>query len=144
MSQIAQGYPLLVTAAVVQRENHILVAQRPAGRDLAGLWEFPGGKVDPGESPEEALARELQEELGFDATIGPICQVVYHRYSAAKVILLLAYYCRTSEEPQSLEGQAFRWVSHDELKKLAMPAADRPIVDQILADLGSSRWSSAP
>ncbi|MGE5652797.1 MAG: (deoxy)nucleoside triphosphate pyrophosphohydrolase [Bacillota bacterium] len=132
-----QGYPVLVTAAIAQREKRILVAQRPAGRDLAGLWEFPGGKVDPGESPEAALARELQEELGVVASIGPICSVVYHRYSATKVILLLAYYCHIEGEPRSMEGQEIRWVSLDELKTMAMPAADRPIVEQIVADTRS-------
>lgn len=137
----SQGYPLLVTAAVAQRERRILVAQRPAGRDLAGLWEFPGGKIDPGESPEEALGRELEEELGVRAAVGAICSVVYHRYSDEKVILLLAYYCHLEGEPQSLEGQAIRWVSLEELAALAMPAADRPIVAQIIADKSSARHS---
>ncbi len=142
--QDSQGYPLLVTAAVVQQENRFLVTQRPAGRDLAGLWEFPGGKLDPDESPEAALARELQEELDVEAAVGAICSVVYHRYTGAKVVLLLAYYCRISGEPRSMEGQAVRWVSLDELRELPMPAADRPIVNQIIADASSVRRHAYP
>lgn len=133
MSGNPRGYPILVTAAVAQRNNCILMTQRPAGRDLAGLWEFPGGKIEPDESPEGALVRELYEELGVEATVGPICSVVHHRYSEEKVVLLLAYYCHLKGEPQSLEGQAIRWVEIGELGELSIPAADRPIVDQIIA-----------
>ena len=99
---IRPGYPLIVTAGVIRSDDTVLIARRESG-PLAGRWEFPGGKLEPGESPEACLARELQEELGLEVQVGDIFAVVYHEYPSGP-ILLLAYACRLPEDGASSPG----------------------------------------
>jgi 8-oxo-dGTP diphosphatase len=116
--------PIIVTAGVVVRDGKVLVAKRKKGSHLEGLWEFPGGKLEPNESPEECLARELKEELGVDVRIGDIQKVVYHRY-AEKTVLLLFYACElTNGTPQPLEVEEMAWVKRSELLELEWVPAD--------------------
>jgi len=121
---------LVVAAALVDADGRILVQQRPEGRAMAGLWEFPGGKIEPGETPEAALIRELREELAIDVTaacLAPAC------FASAPLgdrhLLLLLFACRKwSGIPQPLEASALRWVRVPELHGLAMPPADKPLI----------------
>ena len=121
--------PIPVVAAVIRRgDGRILLAQRLPGGPHGGLWEFPGGKVEPGETPEGALVREIQEELGVTVAVGDHLLTVEHTYPHI-VIRLMAYACQLDDrgEPQPLHCQDLRWVPRDELLDRPMPAADLPI-----------------
>ncbi len=121
----------MVTAvALIDGDGRVLVQQRPAGKTLAGLWEFPGGKIEAGETPEAALVRELREELGIEtasACLAPACfasEALGDRH-----LLLLLYVCRKWKgQPQPLEDGALKWVRPVELHGLEMPPADRPLI----------------
>jgi len=134
------GCPLIVTAGVVREGDAVLIARRTSGT-LAGQWEFPGGKLEPGESPEACLARELREELGIEVEVGEIFAVTYHEYPDGPV-LLLAYTCRLREVPgcQGIgSGPArapSRWVRICDLRRYAFAPADVPIVEK-LQEVGS-------
>lgn len=130
--------PVLLVAAValVDGDGRVLIAQRPEGKSMAGLWEFPGGKVAPGETPEEALIRELSEELDIDVTENCLAPFTFasHRYDDFHLLMPL-YVCRVwkgSVRPQ--EGQAVKWVRPVRLGDYPMPPADRPLV-AMLRDL---------
>ncbi len=118
-------------AALVDAEGRVLLAQRPEGKKMAGLWEFPGGKVHEGETPEAALVRELKEELGIDALakeLEPAC-FASHAYQDFHLFMPL-YVCRKWEgEVRAMEHTALEWVSLDRMKSYAMPEADMPLVD---------------
>lgn len=133
------GLPLqLVACAVlVDAEGRVLVTDRPAGRDMAGLWEFPGGKVEPGESPEAALVRELAEELGIATAASCLapCGFASHAYERSHVVLLAFAIRRWRGAPAPREGQRLQWVEVPALFRLAMPPADRPLLGQIAAIL---------
>ena len=121
---------LVVAAALVDREGRVLLAERPAGKHLAGSWEFPGGKVEAGERPEEALLRELTEELGISTHESCLAPIAFasHEYDGFNLILLL-YVCRKWQgQPRGLEGQALRWARPVEMFALDMPPADRPLI----------------
>jgi 8-oxo-dGTP diphosphatase len=121
---------VVVCAALIDAEQRVLLAQRPPGKSMAGLWEFPGGKLNPGETPEAALVRELQEELGIIVSPAAIVPLTFasHGYETFHVLLLL-YVCRHWQgTPASREGQALAWVRKDELGDYAMPGADKPLV----------------
>jgi 8-oxo-dGTP diphosphatase len=108
----------------------VLVAQRPAGKPMAGLWEFPGGKLAPGETPEQCLIRELREELGVDTEASCLAPLTFasHGYDGFHLLMPL-YVCRVWRgEPMPLEGQSLRWVRPNVLRELPMPAADRPLI----------------
>lgn len=123
--------PLIVTAAIIIEAQRVLITQRPAGTRQAGFWEFPGGKLDPGESPEQALVRELREELGVDIEVLGIFDVVYHRYDWGP-ILLLAYRCRIrAGRIRNLEVAAHRWVETEELSHHTLLPADLPLVRRL-------------
>ncbi|WP_222874428.1 8-oxo-dGTP diphosphatase MutT [Hankyongella ginsenosidimutans] len=125
----------VVAAALIDADSRVLVAQRPAGKSLAGLWEFPGGKIEPGEAPEAALVRELQEELGIDTSIACFAPLTFasHAYPDFHLVMLL-YACRKwSGQIRSAEGQAVRWVRLPELYRLPMPPADVPLVGMLQA-----------
>lgn len=126
----------VVAVALTDRAGRILVAQRPPGKDHAGLWEFPGGKVEPGESPEAALVRELREELGV--TVDPSALEPLTFSSAPRQtrhLLLLLYRCSEWQgEPRALDAAALRWVAPPELGDLDMPPADRPFVSILAAE----------
>ena len=120
----------VVAAALVDSKNRILVAQRPKGRALAGLWEFPGGKIETGESPEAALVRELAEELGVVVTPAALAPVTFvsHAYPDFNLLMLL-YLCRDWQgTPHGREGQPLRWETTSTLAGLPMPPADVPLV----------------
>lgn len=127
---------LVVAAALVDADGRVLMAQRPPGRSMAGLWEFPGGKPEPGESPETALIRELREELGIEtrhSCLAPAC-FASHRYERFHLLMPL-FVCRTwAGVPVPLEGQNLAWVAPARLADLPMPPADIPLV-ALLRDL---------
>lgn len=123
--QVAAG--VLVDAA-----GRVLVAERPAGGSLAGLWEFPGGKIEAGETPEGALARELEEELGV-AIADPVpLGFVSHAYPAFHLVMLVFVVRDWRGEPVGRQGQRVMWVTAGELAGLAMPPADYPLVPAIV------------
>jgi len=123
--------PLIVTAAIAIRDGRVLITQRLQGTRDAGMWEFPGGKLEAGESPTEALTREIKEELGANAQVGDIFDVIHYRYDWGAV-LLLAYRCTLGDQPlQHLEVADHRWVTPAELRNIAILPADRPLVDRL-------------
>ena len=132
MDDAATGKPILfvVAAALVDRDNRVLLAQRPEGKSLAGLWEFPGGKLNPGETPEAALIRELREELGIDVTASCLAPLFFASHGYDRFHLLMPLYiCRRWKGTASgQEGQALAWVHKDRLGEYPMPEADRPLV----------------
>ena len=121
---------MVVAAALVDRDGRLLVQQRPEGLSMAGLWEFPGGKLEPGETPEQALIRELGEELAIDvdhACLAPACFA--SEPLGDRHLLLLLYVCRKWRgTPVAQHASALRWVRPVELHGLAMPPADKPLI----------------
>ena len=120
----------VVAAALINADNHVLVAQRPAGKSLAGLWEFPGGKIEAHETPEAALVRELAEELGLTITPGNLHPLTFvsHAYPDFHLLMLL-YLCRNWQgTPHGQQGQPLRWADMAALADLPMPPADVPLV----------------
>ncbi len=130
--------PLLLVAAValLDADNRVLLARRPPGKVMAGLWEFPGGKVQPGETPEQALLRELREELAVDTEAACLAPFTFASHAYDDVHLLMPLYvCRRWRGiPQPLEGQTLAWVRPQRLRDYAMPPADIPLV-ALLQDL---------
>lgn len=122
----AESNLLLVVAAALVRDGQMLVQQRPAGKHHAGLWEFPGGKVEPDESPERALARELAEELGIEVDPADVTPWTFVSMpSGARQLVLLLYRVeRWAGEPRALEAAAMRWAAPADLLGLPMPPAD--------------------
>lgn len=121
--------PIDVIAAVItDSAGQVLLSQRTAGRDLAGLWEFPGGKREPDESPEAALARELDEELGIEIDVGAPLITVPHASPHMRLRLDVRRVIRWRGLPTGREGQALAWVAQDKLDRYPMPPADRPVV----------------
>ena len=124
--------PLLVTAAVISDGEKILITRRPDDKRHPGLWEFPGGKVDPGESPEEALCREIREELDAEVQVLKIFEVVFHRYEWGPV-LVLAYSCRLlTSAIRNLGVTEHRWLYPSELPEFSILPADQPIIDRLI------------
>ncbi len=122
---------LRVVAGVIVREGRVLVALRGPGMRLAGEWEFPGGKVEPGEDDATALARELREELGVDVRVGPLIGVSRHPIGA-RLLVLVAYRCAlVAGEPSPVEHAEVRWVAPEGLSELAFAAADRPLLGAV-------------
>ena len=130
-----------MAGVITDVRGRILLARRTQGRDLAGLWEFPGGKVDPGETPEHALARELQEELGIDADIGEPLIRVPQQMPHKRIVLDVRHVPAHRGHPRGLDGQALAWVPRDKLDRYAMPPADRPVVAALLQ---ASRYLVTP
>lgn len=118
---------IVVAGALFDADGGILVQQRPPGKSLAGLWEFPGGKVDIGEAPRTALARELAEELGIG--VDPLDLVPLGFASEAELLLLLFKVPRWTGRPTALHASALRWERVDALRRMAMPPADYPLLD---------------
>ncbi len=126
---------LVAAAALVDRHGRVLLAQRPPGKKMAGLWEFPGGKIETGESPEDALIRELREELGIEIAAAALDPVTFasHGYESSHLLMPL-FGCRHWRgEPASHEGQELAWVPPDALAAYAMPPADLPLLPAIKA-----------
>ncbi|MCA1951988.1 MAG: (deoxy)nucleoside triphosphate pyrophosphohydrolase [Hyphomicrobiales bacterium] len=124
---------LVVAAALVDADRRVLIAQRPQGKQLAGLWEFPGGKVEPGERPEATLIRELHEELGIivkESCLAPLT-FASHNYPDFHLLMPL-YVCRRWEGiPRPAEHQAIRWVAPERLRDFPMPPADDPLIPML-------------
>ena len=133
------GLPLLhvACAALVDADGRVLVTQRLPGTPLAGLWEFPGGKLESGETPEAALIRELDEELGIDVAASCLAPAGFasHPDTAFHLVLLLFVCRRWTGTPRGRLGQALAWRRVPELFALAMPAADRPLLGLLAAIL---------
>ena len=135
---MGQDLPVVLVSAValVDADGRVLLAQRPAGKPMAGLWEFPGGKVNPGETPETALIRELAEELGIDVAASCLAPFTFASYGYPDFHLLMPLYvCRKwSGIPMAREGQRLTWVRPARLGDYPMPPADPPLV-AMLRDL---------
>ncbi|MBU1335501.1 MAG: (deoxy)nucleoside triphosphate pyrophosphohydrolase [Alphaproteobacteria bacterium] len=121
---------LVVACALVDVDRRVLIAQRPEGKSLAGLWEFPGGKVEPGESPEAALIRELDEELGISTKQACLAPVTFASHSYENFHLLMPLYaCRKWQGmPEPREHTALKWVRPQQLRDYPMPPADEPLI----------------
>jgi len=124
----------VVACALVDEDRRVLIAQRPEGKALAGLWEFPGGKLEPGERPEEALIRELREELGVDVKEACLAPLTFASYAYPAFHLLMPLYiCRRWEGIVSpREGQALKWVRPAKLREYPMPPADEPLIPMLI------------
>ena len=132
-----------VSAGLVFRSGQLLITQRPVGGHLAGLWEFPGGKREAGESFEECLRRELQEELGVDVRVHEELERITHSYPE-KTVHLRFFRCTLAEanaEPRAIGCQAVAWVTRETLKDYAFPAADARLLEMLKAK--TSLWQSA-
>ena len=136
-TNLADTNMLLVSAvALIDRDGRVLLAQRPEGKPMAGLWEFPGGKIEPGETPETALIRELDEELGINTAASCLAPLSFasHSYGAsdnrvAFHLLMMLYVCRRWQgRPQPIEGGALKWVRPQQLRDFPMPEADIPLI----------------
>ena len=124
-----------VVAGILRKGQTVLVGKRPETHNLGGLWEFPGGKIELGESPEEALARELKEELGIDAEIGPLKFAAAHTYGKTGILFLffeVKYWKGAVKTQQHFE---LRWVTPKELRSLELPEANSKFLDQIMGVL---------
>jgi 8-oxo-dGTP diphosphatase len=121
---------MVVAAALVDADGRVLLQKRSPGRQMEGLWEFPGGKVEPGEIPEDALIRELSEELGVETDADCLVPAAFASAPLGdRHMLLLLYICRKWRgEPQPLDAEALRWVRPQQMFELAMPPADRPLI----------------
>ncbi len=121
---------LVSAVALIDRDGRVLVAERPEGKSMAGLWEFPGGKVEPGESPEAALIRELREELGIETWRSCLAPLTFASHSYEDFHLLMPLFaCRKWEGVVTArEGQRLKWARAAELRDLPMPPADVPLV----------------
>lgn len=123
-----------VAAGLVFRAGRLLITQRPPGTHLAGLWEFPGGKLQAGESWEGALVRELREEIDFEVIPGRLYEEVVHAYPE-KTVRLRFYRCRAGAgEPRAVECAALAWISKEELSAYAFPAADARLLERLTED----------
>ncbi|HXV21321.1 MAG TPA: (deoxy)nucleoside triphosphate pyrophosphohydrolase [Desulfuromonadales bacterium] len=124
--------PLVVTAAVIRNDDSVLITRRPEGKPHAGMWEFPGGKLDGNESPRNCLRREILEELGLEVAVGDIIETAYYRYDWGPV-LILAFECHPlAGEIRNLQVAEHRWVALEELSSFALLPADYPIVERLL------------
>lgn len=125
---------LVVACALIDADNRVLIAQRPEGKSMAGLWEFPGGKIDAGERPEEALIRELKEELDITTKIECLAPLSFasHAYDDFHLLMPL-YICRRFwGTPHPREGQTLKWVKANKLRSFEMPPADEPLIPPLI------------
>jgi 8-oxo-dGTP diphosphatase len=134
MSATPRKILLVAACALIDADGRILLTQRPEGKSLAGLWEFPGGKVEPGETPEETLIRELDEEIGVTTKVACLAPLTFasHTYDDFHLLMPL-YVCRRFEgTPHGREGQALKWVKPQALRDYPMPPADEPLIPFLL------------
>ena len=125
---------LVVAVALVDIDKRVLIARRPEGKTLAGLWEFPGGKVEPGETPEQTLIRELREELDIDTSASCLAPLTFASHAYPDFHLLMPLYiCRRWEGiVQAQEGQTLAWVRPNKLRDYKMPPADEPLIAHLM------------
>jgi 8-oxo-dGTP diphosphatase len=121
---------MVVAVAMIDADGRVLLSKRPAHKHQGGLWEFPGGKIQPGETPEAALIREIREELGVDVPLRCLAPLTFASWAYDGFHLLMPLYaCRNWEgEPQAREGQQLAWVRRDRLRDYPMPPADEPLI----------------
>jgi 8-oxo-dGTP diphosphatase len=131
---------VLVVAALIERDGQILVTQRRADQSLPLSWEFPGGKIEPGESPTQALQREIQEELGCAITVGEVEDVVFFAYDDFDLIMPVYWAKLSAGEPWARQVAALAWRNRDGLVSLTFAPADVPLVHRLAR--GTSRWRS--
>jgi 8-oxo-dGTP diphosphatase len=140
MNERSGGMPLLLVAAValIDADNRVLIAQRPAGKTMAGLWEFPGGKVEESERPEETLIRELDEELGITVKEDCLAPLTFASHAYEDFHLLMPLYaCRRWDGfVRAREGQVLKWVRPKDLRAYPMPPADEPLIPVLIDLLG--------
>lgn len=126
--------PLIVTAAVIRNDDFVLITRRPEGKPHAGMWEFPGGKLDGNEAPRDCLRREIYEELGLEVAVGDILETAYYRYDWGPV-LILAFECRPlAGEIRNLQVAEHRWVTPQDLSSFTLLPADYPIIAKLLRE----------
>jgi 8-oxo-dGTP diphosphatase len=125
---------LVAACALVDADGRVLIAQRPPGKQLAGLWEFPGGKVEPGETPEECLIRELREEIGVETKVACLAPLTFASHSYDDFHLLMPLYvCRRFEGiAVPREGQKLKWVRPRQMRDYPMPPADAPLIPTLI------------
>ncbi len=124
-----------VVTGLLRKGSKVLVGQRPAGHSLAGQWEFPGGKIERNETPEQALVRELQEELGINADVGQLKLASSHSFGDTGIVILFYEILFWKGEPKAVHHMELRWVEPQELKTLHIPEANRKILDRIIEQL---------
>ena len=134
---------LAVTAALIFRDGRLLITQRRPGDHLGGLWEFPGGKIEPGETPEACLRRELQEELGIEVAVGDQFAEITHDYPERRVDLQFFRCTITHGEPAHLQCADLAWVTRDELDRYKFPAADAALLAR-LRGADDRLWEESP
>ena len=122
--------PIVVVAAVIEKDDAFLVTRRPQGVHLAGLWEFPGGKIDPPESHVDALRREMREELDTDVDVQDLVFHTTHAYPE-RTVALFFYNCVLQQTPRPLLGQEMRWVKRADLSTLGFPPADEELIRRL-------------
>lgn len=124
---------LVVAAAMVDPDGRVLLAQRPEGKNLAGLWEFPGGKLEEGETPEAALVRELREELGVETEASCLAPIAFasHTYETFHLLMPLFALRKWAGTPRPLEAAALAWARPNEMRDYPMPPADLPLIAQL-------------
>ena len=133
----AKTIVLVAACALVDPDGRVLIAKRPQGKSMAGMWEFPGGKVEHGETPEAALIRELHEELGIDVTLACLAPLTFasHAYDTFHLLMPL-YVCRRWKgQVIAHEGQEFAWVRPNRLRSYEMPPADEPLIAHLIDTL---------
>ena len=128
---------LVVAGALVDTDGRVLICQRPEGKEMSGLWEFPGGKVEPGETPEAALVRELNEELGVEVGVRCLAPLSFVSYDYGDFHLLMPLFVtrKWSGSPQALEQQRLQWVAPKRLAEFPMPPADVPLITALTDSL---------
>ncbi|MEP7210184.1 MAG: (deoxy)nucleoside triphosphate pyrophosphohydrolase [Alphaproteobacteria bacterium] len=130
---------IVAAAALVRDDGRLLLAQRPEGKAMAGLWEFPGGKVEAGESPQAALSRELREEISIEVAEDDMEAFAFASHAYKRFHLLMPVFLtrRWKGEPTALEGQKLVWTSADEVRNFPTPEADGPLIERYI------QWSKA-
>lgn len=134
--KIRKGHWIPVVAGFLRKDGKILIGQRPENHSLAGQWEFPGGKIESGETPEQALARELMEELGIEAEVGDLKMACTHSYGDVGILILFYEILYWRGEPKAQHHLMLEWVHPEELKVRNIPEANRKMLDRIFKCLG--------
>ncbi|HMZ53008.1 (deoxy)nucleoside triphosphate pyrophosphohydrolase [Candidatus Sumerlaeota bacterium] len=133
-----QAPTIIVTGVLLTRnDREILIAQRAGKPPLAGKWEFPGGKVEPGEDPRAALARECREEIGCEIEVGDIYESIFHRAERGNILLLFYLARIVHGEPTALEHTALAWVTPQQMRDFDLLEADRPLIERFIAKFPS-------